>query len=291
MSFDDKATQTVINLENLLDFKPDRKASIICPYTIGAEIEVKFKYFFPELFKEFFAGTNYFEMEYDRRVEITKIVDIVEKPTRNLLEATIEAGIPKGNDKYWEFAFNPVNNLTLLFYQIDILKKAKLIPSGEHSFHISVGGLTDTPTVYYVLMALELLFIKKDRIQQGFNEDRTASMFWAKKGTGGILKKNKYDLINETVGFEFRTFVLYDDTDVYKIFQTLNYFLSFISEGRVCPELKELKAYMLNIGLPDINWDKPHKNPDIWERYIDNFDVMSLFMKELMINIEEYAEM
>jgi hypothetical protein len=185
------------------------------------------------------------------------------------LEGVIECGIPKGVDKYWEFALNPVNDLSLLAKQVSLLKASNLIPKGDHSLHITVGGINPSKKIYWVLAALELIFLEKSRIIDGFSKKGNYSDTWAKKGRAGIYRKNSFDLVDSDVGFEFRTLLLSDDMDLYYILKTMNELIE--SDGIF---LNKLREEFLNIGLTDSNWETPSQNPDIWLKYVDNFDYL-----------------
>lgn len=276
--FDKQASQTVNNLISEFDHTLEERPSIVSKYSVGVEIEVKFRYFFPELFRDFFENKSYSLYPPETKEKIDMLISEQEKELLPKLERTVALGIPRGLDKYWEFAFNPVYNLTLLYYQIEILKKVNLIPAGRHSFHISVGGIQQSSDLFYFLMILELLFIDKERIKSGFSKkDGHYSDTWAKKGMGGIFKKGKYDLLGSDRGVEFRTLYIDEHTDIYRMFQILSSFLNGTYKKEA---LANIKQEMLKVGLPDKNWEKPHLKPEIWEKYIAHFDYLSNFANE-----------
>ncbi len=281
MIFDKQANETIKNLQKLINKEYEEKESLISKYTIGAEIEVKFKYYFPEIFQEYFKDKNWFSYSDEEKKIITDKIDEEEKVIRPLLEATVEAGIPKGLDKYWEFSFNPVNNMTLLYYQIELLKLGNLIPKGEHSFHLTIGGIKPNKNMYHILMILQLLFMKKERILSGYNFEKHLNTTWAKKGRAGILIKNHNDLINAEDGTEFRTLCIYDDTDVYFLLKTLHNLLNNKFDSLISKVITNMSEY----NLPDKNWENIHKNVDLWKRYDDNFDDLSSYTKSIFNEI------
>ncbi len=258
---------------------------INCPYSIGIEIEVKFKYYFPELYNQYFKN-NYYNENIEERAEIDKIIYIYEKCLLDKLEKTIDCGIPKGNDRYWEFSFNPVYNLQLIINIINLLKQVDLIPNGQHSLHINIGDFELKKDIYWVLLILEVCFIDKNRIINGLKNDVNylTPNTWAKKGVGGIMAKNNYLLKDTNVGVELRTLYIDDTTDIVKLFKTLNYFLVKIKTDENIEILNEIKEYCINCGLEDINWGKPHLNKKYWDDYIDNFDKISIFVKDKLNN-------
>lgn len=280
MFYDNQAKETISLLEKEFNVIIEEKPSLISKYTIGTEIEVKFKYFFPELYYKYFDNKKYENYSDDEKEIITNEISIQEVNILPLLEKTIELGIPKGNDPYWEFAFNPVNDLTLLYYQIEILKKVNLIPNGEHSFHITVGGLKRNKKSYHILLILELLFLKQDRILSGYNYETYMNSTWAKKGRAGITIKKENDLIDCSEAIEFRTLMIYDNTDIYSIFKILHHLLHNDCDNLINNVVNEMKKY----NLPDENWENIHRNMVIWNQYSDSFNSLSKYTKELFIN-------
>jgi hypothetical protein len=277
MFYDNQAKETISLLKKEFNIGIEEKPSLISKYTIGAEIEVKFQYFFPEIFNKYFNNKKYNLYSEVEKVIITNEISIQEKNISPLLEKTVELGIPKGNDPYWEFAFNPVNDLTLLYYQIEILKKANLIPTGEHSFHITIGGLKRDKKSYYILMILELLFLKQDRILSGYNYETYMNSTWAKKGRAGITIKNENDLIDCSEAIEFRTLMIYNDTDIYSMFKILYHLLHNDCKDLIDNVVNEMKKY----NLPDKNWENIHRNMVIWNQYSESFNNLSKYTKDL----------
>lgn len=275
--FDDKAKETISNLKSLLKIEVEEKPSLTSIFPIGAEIEVKFRYYFPEIFVKYFEGKKWYEYSDDDKTLISNLISEEEKYLLPLLEATVTAGIPRGNDRYWEFSFTPVNDLTLLYYQIEILKNANLIPKGEHSFHLTIGGIKPNKKIYHVLMVLDLLFLKKERILSGYDFNKNINGTWAKKGRAGVLIKNSNDLIDANEGTEFRTLCIYDDTDVYLLLKTLHHLLYGDSQDLINKVLNKMNSY----NLPDKNWENIHKNFDIWLRYSEKFDTLADYTKEI----------
>ena len=278
MFYDNQAKETISLLEKEFNVIIEEKPSLISKYTIGTEIEVKFQYYFPEIFNKYFNNKKYENYSEAEKEIITNEIGIQEKNILPLLEKTVELGIPKGNDPYWEFAFNPVNNLTLLYYQIEILKKANLIPKGEHSFHITVGGLKRNKRTYHILMILELLFLKQDRILSGYNYETYMNSTWAKKGRAGITIKKENDLIDCPEAIEFRTLMIYNDTDIYSMFKILHHLLHNNCDELINNVVNEMKKY----NLPDENWENIHRNMVIWNQYSDSFNSLSKYTKELV---------
>ncbi len=287
MTFDQQALQTINNLKGLLHKEHSIKPPLILSrYTIGAEIEVKFRYFFPSIFEEYFENKKWYEYNEDERKHITELITEAEKEIKPLLDKTIIAGIPAGYDKYHEFAFNAVNDLTLLYYQIELLQKSNLIPlDGNHSLHLTIGNIDLTNDGYYILMVLQLMFLNKDRIIEGYDNKKGMNSTWAKKGQAGILKKNEYDLTNCDKGIEFRTLSINKDTDIYKMFKTLHFFLNNLEHNNKNSAIFDpVISKMDRLGLPNKNWGNPYTNKSIWDRYIETFDDLSSYTKNIVNN-------
>jgi hypothetical protein len=282
MTFDQQAIITIENLEREFGTNFLKQDSIISPYSIGIEIEVKFKYLFPEIHEKWFSKNKYEEYDDDFRRILNTEIKYAEANILPKLQKTIECGIPRGLDRYWEFAFNPVNDLSLTIQQIEILKELNLIPNGEHSLHITIAGLKPNNNVYWLLSYLELLFIDKSRIEKGFSKTYTKSSdTWAKKGYGGICEKNHHDLIGCNVGFEMRTLTINENTDLVKLFSILAKYLNMIHKKENIDIFDKLISEYESRGLPNKNWQKPHMEPEIWNNFINNFDDLKEFVLKI----------
>lgn len=110
--FNKQVIKTIDLLKNEFNIILEEKTDLISDFTIGIEIEVKFQSYFPEIFDKYFKNKKYLQFTEQEKENITNEISITEKDILKNLNKTIELGIPKGNDAYWEFAFNPVNNLT-----------------------------------------------------------------------------------------------------------------------------------------------------------------------------------
>lgn len=278
--FDLISEQTIKNLEESFDAKADEFKQLKSPLSIGIEVEVKFKYYFPEAHKKYFGDFgSYKQLEYTDKQKIQSEIAELEKPLQSKLFKTIECGIPHGLDRYWEFAFTPAYDLALICKQVSVLNKAGLIPDGKHSLHINIGDIKVTPKLYWILNILELSFCTKERIKSGFSKNHTyMSAAWAKKGDGGILTKNYNDLSDSDYGVEFRT--LQFNGDANKLYEILNTLVYFLSDDRK-EVISKLREEVIRIGLPDANWGKPHINPEVWNKYVDNFDKLSHFLNSI----------
>lgn len=276
--FDNQAKLTISKLCNTFQKSYTPRPDIIVSNSIGIEIEIKFKALFPELHKKHFTSNQaFYNLNIEQRKDINQEITEAEKDILPLFEQTIDCGIPKGLDKYWEFAFNPVHNLTLLVYQIDVLRQVGLIPDGRHSLHITIANKPGKD-LYWVLALLELLHCDKERIKSGFSIKPNESATWAKKGDGGILIKNFNDLIDSEHGVELRTLQFNGNLeDLSKMFYTLSQLLQKENNNAF-----KIKEEFLKLGLPDRKWENPHKNPETWKAYINHFEYLSNIAKSII---------
>lgn len=247
---------------------------LISPYSIGIEIEVKFRYYFPEVFAKYFQdGTPFLDRPSWEQELINKKISKIEEDLLPRLEKTKEK-IPRGGDRYWEFAFNPTYNITELSKQVEELRSEGLIPVGEHSLHITIGGLEANKHMYYVLFLMELEFLKKERIMAGFSP-KGWSDAWAKKGRGGIYIKRGADLIGADIGVELRTLMLYPETNLETMLGRL---ITLINDPHLVVKYKNI---LNKYDLPDINWEFPYRQKETWIKYINCFDEMKGDLNEV----------
>lgn len=279
-NFDIRALETIEKISKEFGVNTIIGEELISPFSIGVEIEVKFKYMFPVIHgKYFFDFNKYLQNSYEEKDEIDAEIEISEEPIKTKLKKLVDCGVPKGADKYWEFAFNPVYDVSLLIAQVDLLRKIGVMPEGKHSLHITIGGMKMSSEIFWILTALELLYCDKERIESGFSKKyKMMSACWAKKGTGGIFIKQSHELEDCENAIELRT--LYFNGDplmLRKILETL--IILHKDESKV----SEIRNEVINLGLPDSNWGNPHSHPDIWNSYINNFNNLSLKTKKILL--------
>lgn len=243
---------------------------------MGVEIECSWKSYFPDLWVEGFPN-----IDPDRLSAISSQCSEREQTLLPLLNRTVEVGVPKGLDRYWEFAFDPVYTPQHVINQIHCLQQAQLIPAGTHSMHITLGGIRATPSAYYLAAIAATLWCDQARIAQGYHPCRPKlSHGWARKGRAGVFEKEARDLKNGAqVAIEIRMPTLTQDVEVFNM--QLNLFMWFadmvlrVQRGEQCPEWKQMVSAIRQVlddhNLPDCNWEKPHMRDDIWQSYIAQF--------------------
>lgn len=280
---------------------------------IGIEIEVKWRDYFPELWDKYLKNTTYKDLSDNDKKSLTEECSKLEEVLVPKLNATVDCGLEKGADKYWEFAFGPATQMDLMVGQVNVLQQANLIPSGSHSLHLTIGGLNGNKDSYYMLLLLESLYSTGERIKSAFHKENAAlSGTWARKGMGGLFVKDKNDLKHgyETA-IELRTLELSDKHNIEDIVY-LSSFLSdiiYIKKGQdsVLKESYSNKITMWNnfvsksseilenYGLADKNWKKPNLSPEYWLQYISVFntlseEIISEYCKELKENFTQESQ-
>lgn len=291
-------TQAIIN--HLLREFPTQlqeKESFISKNPIGIEIEVKWKSYFPTLWDKYLQNTAYSDLPIHLKKSLNQECDKEELLILPNLNKTVECGIQKGKDKYWEFAFEPVTQINLLDYQLQILQAHKLIPNGEHSLHITIGNMLITQDVYSLLLLLEMISCTSDRIQSGFHQTNPKmSATWAKKGYGGAFQKNANQLkYNTSVATELRTLNLNTKNNHYHLLKITAYLSDIIIDKQnnaYNPLIEqwnsfthEIKQILISFNLPNKNWKKPNLYPSHWLTYIQNYQ----HIKHLIIpKFEQY---
>lgn len=276
MSFDEKAYIILDKLIKEFNILPNDYVETISPFTIGIEIEVKFKYYFPNIFENYFKNGKYINFSTDEKKYIDSLIDEEEINIKPLLQKTLECGIEKGKDSYWEFAFPPVNDISILLKQLDVLQRKNLIPNGKHSLHITIGDIKKSKEIYWILSVLQILFCDVDRIKNSFklNDEKLIAKTWARKGVAGIYQKDSWRLKNSDYGVELRTLEFFSINDLESCFHFLIDMLCKMKKGENIYLVDFLKNEMQKINLPDENWKNPHENPDVWNLYINKFDML-----------------
>ena len=115
---------------------------------LGIEVEVSWKSYFPDLWVEGFPS----QVSPEKLQEITATCSERERLLLPLLNKTVECGVQRGTDKYWEFAFPPTTDVVVTCDQVKILQHAQLIPKGNHSLHVTIGGVIPNQDVGLVLL-------------------------------------------------------------------------------------------------------------------------------------------
>jgi hypothetical protein len=113
--FDARAKQIIHNLQrefHISDISDTAYPEIQCSYSVGIEIEIKFKYLFPEIHAKYFTPVNaYHNLTDAEKAVVDAEISVAEAEILAKFRKTRDCGIPQGDDHYWEFAFTPVYDL------------------------------------------------------------------------------------------------------------------------------------------------------------------------------------
>ena len=87
--------------------------------TIGIEVEVPFSSYFPGLWRSYGLDRRPLrDMEAHELHAFSTECAAAEVTLRRRLALTVECGVPRGADRYWEFSFAPVRSVGLLVEQV-----------------------------------------------------------------------------------------------------------------------------------------------------------------------------
>ena len=276
------------NLADIFGLELQEPPAIDGEVPIGIEIEVKFSSFFPSLWLKYGLDTRTFGSLSPQEAEsFTRDCTLLEAELLPKLKATIDAGVPRGNDRYWEFALDPAHDVGLLVSQVDLLTRAGVLPRDRtHSLQLTLGNLKATPDVYYLALLLELQTIDRERIAYGLDQaEKTIHTGWARKGRSGVLEKGAADLKHgSVVACELRPLQLpVDQADFSQLMADASWGANAIAAKQGIarsPDLERLESWnefvsdarraLIDHGLPDRNWSA-HSTIDrsAWLRFSD----------------------
>ncbi len=216
-------------------------------------------------------------MSQEESAELSAECALIEAALLPRLQATVPCGLQRGVDKYWEFVLPPANDLRITCDILQVLDTAKLLPAGYFSLHATLSGVGPQAHVYIVLLLLELLFVRKERIERGFRSGRA----WAQKGRGGIYQKSSRDLLYDSgTAYEWRTLELPPTRaareNLLAIIAHLAKHLS-MAEGTSSTfetVVADVQHMLAQAELPYEVWHNPQYRKEVWRRYLDRFDSM-----------------
>ena len=211
---------------------------------------------------------------------LTRECNALEDTLLPRLREVVACGIKRGRDRYWEFALPPVKNLSLAFIMIRTLYIAGILPWGHHSLHATISGISATKETYIMLLLLELLHVRSKRIKQAL----LGKGAWGSKGRGGIYLKAAHSLeYGATHAHEMRTLELPATIEeFFKLCLTMNRLIHLLCATSrdekdllqiVCTKVRHL---LQQHDLPFEIWEKPSMSPDLWQRYVDQFDSLHI---------------
>jgi hypothetical protein len=254
---------------------------------LGLEVEVRYHAYFPSIYDRYLRNSAYAELSVADQAALTEETTAAERRLLPILESTVACGIPRGADRYWEFALPPATDPALIAGMLVVLRHAGAIPEGyRHSLQITLGGLPATPAVSMLLMALELFHGRPARVQEAsMTFTHTSGRRWEKKGQGGVHQKAARDLVGGfNVASELRSLelpdsesgiedLLMDVAAAAEIIQRMNHHDA--AATRIWQSFASgAGAALAAHGLPGGIWRKPHHDPATWMHYSESFNTL-----------------
>ena len=295
-----------VDVDGLMEFENSAhevRSRTGCLPTIGCEVEIKWSSIFPDIALEYFGepdkygkySTRYVDLSKDRQNELDSLCKELDEEMKPRYEATLEAGIPVGDDAYWEFANSPTFSYRTLSKEVDLLKSGGLIPAGQnHSLHVTLGDLsTKGGGVSLILTALEVMYANPTRIEEAVFANRFGgASSWARRGRDGVRSRHVNDLALDAVeACELRTLSVRDESNVDDIFGFSQLFGAVLLGYRIrshrstemandlsllWPKIRSLsREAILSADLPYESWGMPHRNKQkwmTWAEYISHRD-------------------
>lgn len=291
---------TDIDIESLAQGEA-RAASVQARYgvlpTIGCEVEVTWSSLFPEEASEYFGTRNengvfertYAQLVYKDKLAIDALRRRHDQQLLPLYEATEIAGIPKGNDAYWEFAHAPAYSHKTLHSEVGLLIDCGLIPPDQnHSLHVTLGGLApQRGGASLLLSGLELCYVTPERIriatESTYGGGRRA---WDRSGNEGIRERRPQELeLGQETGTEFRSLELRGKEQSGGLLRSaqmlgaslLGYRLRTETSPPLLDSLADEWCIYRSIvhgvwegyDLPARQWGSPRENADVWRIWAD----------------------
>lgn len=252
--------------------------------TIGIEVEVPFSSYFPGLWRSYGLDRRPLrDMEAHELHAFSTECAAAEVTLRRRLALTVECGVPRGADRYWEFSFAPVRSVGLLVEQVRLLTEAGVLPRDRrHSLHVTIGGLRASPKAYALLGVLEVLYVEPQRIAEGLAKARsTIHSGWARKGRSGLMEKTASDLVGAAErGVELRTLQLpQEQGELAQLLELTQGCAHAIAVGDASPWATRwrlmqegFRAQLEVHALPNVNWwtSSPAGGVDFdaWGRFV-----------------------
>lgn len=235
---------------------------------VGIEIEVPWRSYFPGLVQRYGLDARRFQdLQREESAALTVECSELELQLRPRLEATIACGVPRGNDRYWEFAFAPACDVSHTLEQVRLLTAAGLLPRDrKHSLHVTLGGIPRCKAVYFLAMLLESRHVDPQRLVEGADRGLHPSNNWGRKGLAGVFEKGSVELAGGAqVACELRMLQLpVDDGDFRQLMATVRMASDAIADclaGIPSPAASTWKAFQTHAeavlarrGLPLNNW-------------------------------------
>ena len=282
--FDNQARTTCELLSESFDVSSHTLDLAPCQVSIVIEIEVPWSSYFPNLWSEFCLEQRKISaLSAAELADLSTRCAVLERDILPRLHKTVECGIPRGNDRHWEFSMRPVHSASLLVEQVRLLTAAGLLPRDrKHSLHITLGDIPRCEPLYYLGMLLELEFVEPQRIRDGIAQTRNViHTGWTRKGLAGIVEKGSTELEGgATCASELRMLQLpQTDAESARLMNMVQWGANAIADLRGGRDTQAAQTWqslqftavrMLHRhGLPAENWSRNGQNYEAWSRFAD----------------------
>jgi hypothetical protein len=264
--------------------------------TIGCEIEVKHSSLQPELFKQYFGDMQpsgkftrrYIDLPTDQKAAFSRAWDRFEQQELPRYQATQVAGIPKGNDAFWEFANSPTYAHETLATEVDLLFQTNLVPKGiEHALHITLGGIHNRQGgMALVLSGLELSFASPERIMQAtYGNHYGSKTAWSRRGQDGLRERQGNLDLGARQATEMRSLTVQSGDQATQLFQAsqmLGFTLQAYRSPDILPATVARRMRHLwqsyrqlvhdqwrSLQLPASSWGEPQQNNLPWHKWAE----------------------
>lgn len=269
-TLDNKASDTLAKVSEYYGSPLKNFSPLPSSFSVGIEIEVQFKHYFPDLYKQYFKGKRWNDYSDSQKEEISSIISIEEKELKEKLHTLEKQGIKKGKDAYWEFALDPVFDLSLILKQVHLLHDIGVLPEGDHALHMTIGNMRKNPKAYWLLMIAELLFSSQKRMITGKCANNNKTYF--RKGSSGLLEK-RWRLIDCPVALEFRSLELTFATNPSITYEKLEIIANVLNDEAYGDSIiSQCKKAIGIFQLPNKNWNNYMTNNDTWDKYYKHFE-------------------
>ena len=218
---------------------------------IGIEIECPFSFYYPDLFAKYFkSGKKFHEYSSYQLIGLNQSLAEREPSLLNKLSLiSSKNGLSRGQDRYWQFVFPPQQNLLTNLPIIDNLIDENLLPlETPLSVHFTISEI-DRDTAYAILLFLELKYLSKQRVLEGFSNQHFMPAWGKKRCKTGILKKDGYKLIGASLAYELRTLKI-RMSDIENVFNDLH---KFLQDAII---VDKARAMCAQLGLEWKPWNK-----------------------------------
>lgn len=282
-----RAAYGLASVEAPDEWEADRGAPVEGAPTMGLELEVPWSFYYPELWERFGLARGFSALSETERFELNEACSIQEVEVRSKLELSTKCGVPRGNDRYWEFAVDPCSDWRLPCAQIELLAAAGLLPlKGSGSLQITLGGLRQGREVQALARLLEALCGSAERIRGGIRAASKGPIHsgWARKGSGGVLEKRADELkLGAASACEIRALSVPNGVerlrDLLRVASVAGAAVAKAQEGKVDEEVRAWMAFqegceslLKEEGVEALDQPAESLPVEAWLRYAERFE-------------------